>query len=157
MRAVQALFMTISRLSTSKAMEVWIWTLYDNGWETLLSTLILSGTHCTSSCFSTPCPLSELKDGSWKLTRVVSSDVLAGPDEELKEQMKTLELSFQEGNTTLSLSSCTGEQVYLNALSIAMSLVKICCQRSVQNSLWSRDKLRMHMAILRKWCKKQSM
>ena len=45
--------------------------------------------------------LSELKEGSWQVTRVVRTDELGRADEMLKEQMKKLELSSPASETLI--------------------------------------------------------
>jgi len=51
----------------------------------------------TSLPFSISHSPSELRGGSWQVTRVVKPDELGRPDESLREQMKKLELSPLEG------------------------------------------------------------
>ena len=43
---------------------------------------------------------SELRGGSWQVTRVVKPDELGKPQERLREQMRKLELSSQRGTRT---------------------------------------------------------
>ena len=43
---------------------------------------------------------SELRGASWQVTRVVKPEELGTPDERLREQMRNLELSPQEGEDT---------------------------------------------------------
>ena len=61
----------------------------------------------TVSSFPLLLHLSELRGGSWQVTRVVKPDELGRPDESLREQMRKLELSPQEGEDTLTHSSRT--------------------------------------------------
>ena len=51
--------------------------------------------------FLSPTLPSELRGGTWQVTRVVKPDELGKPEERLREQMKKLELS-QEGQTPLT-------------------------------------------------------
>ena len=51
--------------------------------------------------FSVSYSPSELKEGSWQVTRVVRPDELGRADEMLKEQMKKLELSSPASETLI--------------------------------------------------------